>query len=139
MFAAVILVVILIFAGIKIVQTAASDPTVKELNKLEGQKVEIISSKIVASVSDGEVLAEDVINFSVSYNYRLLSGTIKQYTQESGLKIKVSDTALAATVNNSSIQITNGAQDGAQLTVTVTYKKLSQTFNYTIKTPQAQQ
>ncbi len=139
MLAAIFLVIILIITGIAVAKNISADPTIKELKNLEGKNFEkIINSKIVASVPDGEILAEDVITFSVFYNYQLIGGTNKQYTQEDGLKIKISDTALAAPVNGNSIQISNGAQDGAPLTITVKYKNMSQTFNYTIKVPQAQ-
>ncbi len=128
----------LIVLGVKgIPMLLNSDPTQSEIEKLEGKDVNIISSQLVASVPNGDILTEQVIDFSVSYNYSLPDGSIKQYTQKSGIKIEVSDTALASIINNSnSIQIANGNVGDKELKVTVTYKKLTQVFNYTIKVPQ---
>lgn len=109
------------------------DPTQKEIENMEGQKVTIISKKIISSVNSKNVTAGSVIDYSVYYNYSLSGGSVKSYSQETGLKIKISPPSLAAIENNNSVTIANGAKSGATLKVTVKYKKLSEVFDYTIK------
>lgn len=140
-----LIVVILIIACVTIVKNFSSDSVKKQIEKQEGQKIDIKYQQIVAYIGENklnstEVKTKDIISFKVEYTYQLTEGTnkaVKYYTTSDGIDIKISDSALAGlTSDKTSVQIQEGVTEDKQITFTITYDKnkdLKKDFTYTIK------
>ncbi|MBO7699733.1 MAG: hypothetical protein J6S47_01475 [Eubacteriaceae bacterium] len=137
------LVIAVVVVAVHFISGFGKDPVIKELKKLEGQDVSIISSEIVPYKGDVQyketvLSAGDVITYKVVYKYQLKeSKTIKNHPVEEGVSITVSDPAYAEeTEEKNVLKVKTGITQETPLTVKVTYsrnKDMVKEYNYTIR------
>lgn len=137
--AAVIAVIVL---AVHFISGLGKDPVARELKKLEGQDVSIISSEIVPYKGDVQyketvLNAGDVITYKVVYKYQLKEAkTIKNHPVEDGVSITVSDPAYAEETDAKNVlKVKTGITQETTITVQVTYsrnKDLVKEYTYTL-------
>ena len=110
-----------------------NDSVEKDIKKLEGQAIDVISKEIRLYQGETEILYIDGIpievkpgytyNAKVIYKYQVIAtGVIREYIVESGMTVKTSDTKAVTVTNNNTIKITEGFSEEKDVTVTIKYK-----------------
>lgn len=123
-----VIVILIIVLLTTLLGKLGKDSVKKDIEKVENQKVTIISKQIAPYMGDDAYTLttlnpKDVINFKVIYTYQLNdSKTIKNYSVEAGVSVKVSDAALAG-VKDNEITVSQGVEKNSTLTVTASYNK----------------
>ena len=145
-----VIVIAVIITAVSVVKCLTGNSVKKDIEKLENQKVTIISKEIVPYKGDDvytltTLNPTDVITFRVVYTYQLNENkTIKKHPVETGIKVEASDAALAGILNNV-VTIPQGVEKNANVTLKVSYsedKSITKEFTYEIisdSTPPADQ
>ncbi len=137
-FIVLLIIIALIFGGVKLFNVLFVDSVIKDIQTLENQKVTLIDKQIKQYMGENEtnattLSAENIVTYRVIYRYQLQNGTIKNYPVDTGLTIEVSDTAYATVVKNT-IVIPTGISQKQELKVTVKYKKIDDVvYTYTVE------
>ena len=124
---AIIVVIVLSFKACN-----SGDPIEKEISKIEGQQVTVVSRIIKPSIDSGDLQVGSYINFVVEYAYSLSDSTIKDYTVEEKIKVEVSDENIATVQDENGVQVNPEIEAGKKLTVNVEYRNLEDSFEYTL-------
>lgn len=135
-----VIAIAVIIAAVSAVKHFTGSSVKKDIEKLENQKVTIISKEIVPYKGDDAYTLTtlnptDVITFRVVYTYQLNeSKTIKKHPVETGIRVEASDAALAGILNNVAT-IPQGVEKNTNITFKVSYsedKSITKEFTYEI-------
>lgn len=137
-----VVIVAAVIIAVTLIKNIGSDPVVKDLKKLEGQDVKVITTEIVAYkgedvYKDTTLKAGDVLTFKVVYKYQLVeSQIIKNHPVGDGVSVVISDAAYADPGETSNaVKIREGIVQDTPITFTVSYshnKALVKDFTYTV-------
>jgi len=139
-----VLVIAVIVFAVRFLGNLGKDPVARQLKKLEGQDVQIISTEILVYKGDNQYKDDtlrggDVLVFKVNYKYQLMeSKNIKNHPVEDGVTVTIDEASAAYAEQGetpNTVKIRTGITQDTPITLKVSYsgnKDLVKEYNYTV-------